>query len=54
MNKEEVMKRMHGIGIIPAIALNRVEDAAPLPRHCVLAAFRWRKSPIVPQLRTMQ
>lgn len=32
MNKEEVMKRMHGIGIIPAIALNRVEDAAPLAK----------------------
>ena len=27
---KEVMKRLHGIGIIPAIVLDRVEDAAPL------------------------
>ena len=26
----DVMKRLHGIGIIPAIVLDRVEDAAPL------------------------
>ena len=27
---KKVMKRLHGIGIIPAIVLDRVEDAAPL------------------------
>lgn len=27
---KEVMKRLHGIGIVPAIVLDRVEDAAPL------------------------
>lgn len=32
MNTQEIMKKMHGIGIIPAIALNRVEDAAPLAK----------------------
>ncbi|MCH4208159.1 MAG: bifunctional 4-hydroxy-2-oxoglutarate aldolase/2-dehydro-3-deoxy-phosphogluconate aldolase [Solobacterium sp.] len=30
MSEQNVMKRLHGIGIIPAIALNHVEDAAPL------------------------
>ncbi|MBQ6490235.1 MAG: bifunctional 4-hydroxy-2-oxoglutarate aldolase/2-dehydro-3-deoxy-phosphogluconate aldolase [Solobacterium sp.] len=30
MNHETVMRRLYGIGIIPAIVLDRVEDAAPL------------------------
>jgi 2-dehydro-3-deoxyphosphogluconate aldolase/(4S)-4-hydroxy-2-oxoglutarate aldolase len=29
-DSKDVMKRLHGIGIIPAIVLDRVEDAAPL------------------------
>ena len=30
MNYEAIMKRLYGIGIIPAIVLDRTEDAAPL------------------------
>lgn len=29
-DSKDVMKRLHGIGIIPAIVLDRVEDAAPM------------------------
>ena len=30
MSNETVMRRLYGVGIIPAIVLDRVEDAAPL------------------------
>lgn len=32
---KEIMNRLHGIGIIPAIVLNNVEDAAPLGKALV-------------------
>ncbi|NCB32622.1 MAG: bifunctional 4-hydroxy-2-oxoglutarate aldolase/2-dehydro-3-deoxy-phosphogluconate aldolase [Erysipelotrichia bacterium] len=32
MSEQDVSKRLHGIGIIPAIAINHVEDAAPLAK----------------------
>ncbi len=35
MNAEETMKKLHGIGIIPAIVINNLEDAAPLAKALV-------------------